>query len=165
MSFAPAPDREPKPWYKKKTVWATLASAATIAALVPATLSAKGSMSSAKGSHRSADASHRAADSVERSSKAAIRSADAAEQSADASSKAAVAALRSASAVEKSTKAAIHTAMANGHMDAHGNYIPPAPKKHEAIREPIRDQKLLDYEPLRKVFTAADMVTGHARTR
>ncbi|KXT01964.1 hypothetical protein AC578_6553 [Pseudocercospora eumusae] len=198
VNFAPTPEKEDKPWYKKKTVWATLASVATIASIVPITYSAHGSLSSAKGSNRSADASHRAADAVEKSARAAVRSADAAEQSADASGKAAIAALRSANAVEKSTKAtirsadaaeqsadasgkaavaalrsasavemstkaAVHTAMANGHMDADGNYIPPA--KPKALQAPIRDQRLLDYEPLRKVFNAADMVTGHAKAR
>ncbi|KAF7192200.1 hypothetical protein HII31_06586 [Pseudocercospora fuligena] len=163
VNFAPTPEKEEKPWYKKKTLWATLASVATIASIVPITYSAHGSLSSAKGSNRSADASHRAADSVEKSAKAAIRSADAAEQSADASSRAAIAALRSASAVEKSTKCAIHTAMANGHMDADGNYVPPA--KPKPLQAPMRDQRLLDYEPLRKVFNAADMVTGHAKAR
>ncbi|EME80542.1 uncharacterized protein MYCFIDRAFT_78250 [Pseudocercospora fijiensis CIRAD86] len=163
VSFEPTPVKEPKAWYKKKTLWASLASVASIAALVPIAYSAHGSLSSAKGSNRSADASHRAADAVEKSSKAAIRSADAAEHSAEASEKAAVAALRSASAVEKSSKATVLTAMANGHMDAEGNYIPPA--KPKAIQAPIRDQRLLDYEPLRKVFNAADMVTGHAKAR
>ncbi|KXS98900.1 hypothetical protein AC579_7208 [Pseudocercospora musae] len=184
VNFAPTPEKQDKPWYKKKTLWATLASVATIASIVPITYSAHGSLSSAKGSNRSADASHRAADSVEKSaraamrsadashraadsveksSRAAIRSADAAEQSADASGKAAIAALRSASAVEKSTKAATYTAMANGHMDADGNYIPPA--KPKPLQAPMRDQRLLDYEPLRKVFNAADMVTGHAKAR
>lgn len=61
-----------KPWFKKKTLWASVATVATVAALLPASFSAKGSREAASASQEAARASKRSADAVEKSAKAVV---------------------------------------------------------------------------------------------
>lgn len=139
-----APLPEDKPFYKKKTLWATLASAATVIAVMPTWRSANASRSSANASHRSANASERSAEGSMRSARAVEKSLQYSERSANAAMRSAEASLRSARAVERSTKAVersaravTNTAVAGGHMDHDGNYLGPppgtGPKKQEVV--------------------------------
>ncbi|GIZ46751.1 hypothetical protein CKM354_000986400 [Cercospora kikuchii] len=144
---------EDKPWFKKKTLWATLASAATIIAVYPTWKSALASQSSAKGSNRSADASHRSADAAERAADASLRSARAVE--------------RSTKAVERSANAVVNTAVASGHMDHHGRYCGPPPgtkKKEEESGGGGAKQKRLEYgsDPLKHILQSASVPAGLA---
>lgn len=104
-----------KEWWKRKTLWATLASAATIAALMPSTMSARATGKSAKATTLSAKATRQSA-------AATTRSAEATERSARAVEKATKVAIRSANAVERSADAVVNTAVANGHQDHFGRY-------------------------------------------
>lgn len=85
---------EVKPWFKKKTLWTGVATMATVLALVPASVSAKGSREAAAASMAAARASK----------------------------KSATASTRSANAVEKSANAAVGSSMAQGHIDERGHY-------------------------------------------
>lgn len=85
---------EIKPWFKKKTLWTGVATVATVLALVPASVSAKGSREAAAASMAAARASK----------------------------KSATASSRSANAVEKSANAAVGSSMAQGHIDERGYY-------------------------------------------
>ncbi|KAL9533623.1 hypothetical protein SMMN14_02829 [Sphaerulina musiva] len=143
------PMPEDKPWFKKKTLWATLASAATIVAVMPTWKSANASRSSAKGSHRSADAAERSAD-------ASLRSARAVE--------------RSTKAVERSANAVVNTAVASGHQDHHGRYLGPHPGDRRREREDDRGRddwgrapprrKEIEYDPLQRILQSANVPAG-----
>ncbi|KAI5357893.1 hypothetical protein Slin15195_G037650 [Septoria linicola] len=155
---------EDKPWFKKKTLWATLASAATIIAVVPTWKSANASKSSAKGSNRSADASHRSADAAERAADASLRSARAVE--------------RSTKAVERSANAVVNTAVASGHQDHHGRYCGPAGGGQAQAQEKERRRgssergsrgsgglprrKQIEYhdDPLKQILQSANVPVG-----
>lgn len=63
---------EDKPWFKKKTVWASVATVATVLALLPASVSAKGSREAAAASMEAARASKRSANAVEKSANAVV---------------------------------------------------------------------------------------------
>lgn len=138
---------EDKPWFKKKTLWATLASAATIIAVMPTWKSANASKSSAKGSHRSADAAERSAD-------ASLRSARAVE--------------RSTKAVERSANAVVNTAVASGHQDHHGRYCGPHPGDRRRDEERSRERgvgsgpkrKEIEYDPLKRILQSANVPAG-----
>jgi len=95
-------EEEEKPWYKKKTVWTTVATLATVASLAPAIKSSKASAEAAVASQRSARASSKSAKAVQKSAEASIRSADAS--------------MRSAIATTNS-------AIAQGHQDEYGRLV------------------------------------------
>ncbi|KAJ4385816.1 hypothetical protein N0V93_010247 [Gnomoniopsis smithogilvyi] len=61
-----------KPWFKKKTLWASVATVATVVALLPASVSAKGSREAAAASMEAAQASKRSANAVEKSANAVV---------------------------------------------------------------------------------------------
>lgn len=63
-----------KPWFKKKTLWAGVATVATVLALLPASVSAKGSREAAHASEKAAEASKRSANAVEKSANAVVKS-------------------------------------------------------------------------------------------
>ncbi|KAE9973217.1 hypothetical protein EG328_004500 [Venturia inaequalis] len=112
VSVARTPEPEEKPWFKKKTLWASVATLATVASLVPTTRAANASVRASEASQKSADASVRSARAGERSARAGERSAGAGE--------------RSAGAGEQSARAATNTTVASGHMDPLGRYTGPA---------------------------------------
>lgn len=105
------PSNELKPWFKKKTLWASVATVATVLMLLPASVSAKGSREAAAASMAAAKASNRSAKAGEDAARASHRSARAGE--------------KSAKAVEKSANAVVNTSIAQGHMDDLGRYIGP----------------------------------------
>lgn len=57
-------DDEDKPWFKKKTVWATIGTLAAVAALGPAAVSAHASQEAARASQKSSQAAQRSANAV-----------------------------------------------------------------------------------------------------
>lgn len=95
-------EKKTKDWYHKKTLWTTLATVATVAALVPSTVSAKASRDAAHASGRAARASEKSAQQVTKSARASEVSA--------------MGSIMSARAVTNSS-------IAQGHMDEYGNAV------------------------------------------
>ncbi|KAF2851307.1 hypothetical protein T440DRAFT_478757 [Plenodomus tracheiphilus IPT5] len=95
-------DKKDKEWYHKKTLWTGLATVATVAALLPSTISAKASVDAAHASGRAARASEKSALQVTKSARASEISA--------------MGSIMSARAVTNSC-------LAQGHMDEYGNAI------------------------------------------
>ncbi|KAF2772426.1 hypothetical protein EJ03DRAFT_348802 [Teratosphaeria nubilosa] len=112
-------DEAELPWFKRKELWATVASIAGVAA---ATWSANATRQSAHATQASARATREAA-------LASHRSADASHRSADAST-------RIANGNDLQTRAAVNTAVASGHQDHRGHYLGPLPTDPHAIRPP-----------------------------
>lgn len=112
---SPSPRRDPdpeKPWFKKKTLWATVASIASVASVVAVSLSTRATTQSAKATTESAKATRKSARATMHAATAAHRSADASTRIADGN--------------DLSTKAVVNTAVANGHMDHQGRYLGPS---------------------------------------
>ncbi|TLD36046.1 hypothetical protein E2P81_ATG02935 [Venturia nashicola] len=113
----PAPEPEEKPWFKKKTLWASVATLATVASLVPTT--------------RAANASVRASEASQKSANASVRSARAGE--------------RSAEAGMASARAVTNTTVAAGHMDALGRYTGPAKNAMIEDGRPSGGRRAIEY--------------------
>jgi hypothetical protein len=90
-------EKKDKPWFKKKTVWTTVASLATVAVLVPSTMSANASVEAASAATRAAKSTRRAAVAGESSARASYLSA----------------------------RAVNNTCIAQGHQDYFGRYTGP----------------------------------------
>ncbi|KAH9828453.1 hypothetical protein Tdes44962_MAKER02371 [Teratosphaeria destructans] len=114
------------PWFKRKELWATVASIAGVAA---ATWSANATRQSAHATQASAQATQASARATREAAMASHRSADAAHRSADAST-------RIANGNDLQTRAAVNTAVASGHQDHRGHYLGPLPTDPHAIRPP-----------------------------
>ena len=99
-------DQADKPWFKKKTVWTTVASLATVAALVPSAMSATASIDAAHSASRAARNTKRAAAAGEQSARASMLSA----------------------------RAVNNTTIAQGHQDRYGRYTGPARHAHAGSR-------------------------------
>lgn len=116
-------DRMPaelKPWFKKKTLWATIGTLAGVASVVATGISAQ--------------ATNRSAMATQQSAKATKAAANASHRSADAST-------RIANISEHSTRAAINTAVASGHQDHQGRYMGPLPQPSRGRQGGSRDRR------------------------
>lgn len=118
---------EIKPWFKKKTIWATVGTIAGIASVVATGISAQATNRSAMATQQSAQATKQSAQATKQSAQAAHRSADAS--------------TRMANLSEHSTRAVINTAVAAGHQDHRGRYIGAAPQNPRGRRGSSRDRR------------------------
>lgn len=125
---------EIKPWFKKKTIWATVGTLAGIASVVATGISAQATNRSALATQQSAQATKQSAQATKQSASATKQSAQAAHRSADAST-------RMANLSEHSTRAVINTAVAAGHQDHRGRYIGAPPQSPGGRRGSSRDRR------------------------
>ncbi|CAK3954691.1 Hypothetical predicted protein [Lecanosticta acicola] len=102
-----------KPWFKKKTLWATIGTIAGVASVVATGISAQ--------------ATNRSAQATQESARATKMAANASHRSADASS-------RIADISAHSARAAINTAVAAGYQDHKGRYVGPMPPNYSGGR-------------------------------
>ncbi|EME40358.1 hypothetical protein DOTSEDRAFT_38313 [Dothistroma septosporum NZE10] len=109
-----------KPWFKKKTLWATIASIASVASVAAVSMSTQATRQSAAATRESAQA-------TKKSARATADAALASHRSADASN-------RIANGNDLSTRAVVNTAVAAGHQDHRGRYLGPLPP--QGVRTP-----------------------------
>lgn len=113
-------DDPEKPWFKKKTLWATVASIASVASVAAVSMSTQATRESAKATRTSAEATKKSALATQNAALASHRSADASN--------------RIANGNDLSTRAVVNTAVAAGHQDHRGRYLGPPPR--EGARTP-----------------------------